>query len=406
MSPPGMPIEIPPTAFTALASLRQTFGDALPAGTDFGIGMKQVAGEFQQQLALIVFVPEKLPPDSLPPGQVIPAIWTDPETGTQFVTDVVQSRPTPIGLINDSSFHAALVGGIEIGWSEPLGGGLVTVHNGTIGCIVQRRSDGQRQLLTANHVAALAVDVSQPAPGGPQSSVVGTVTNADVGWDCSAIDLNATRGAPLPIIQDLGAVMGSGTAQLWDGANKRGRTTGATTGVVVGIVLDAASAVRRIRLATFPFGGLYCWFGDSGSSVLNGNGEVIGLLLEMDEFQTDPNGTPVPTTSIGLAAPIQAVVDALDVEIGVSPPFVSAVQPDTAAGVLANGGTTQLDGLGFDAGSTVTFGGTPAISVVPASPRRLIVMPPPSLVLGSVDVIVTNSLGEGSFPSPTARFTY
>lgn len=404
MPPPPTPIDIPPTAFAALALLRQSFENVLPPGTDFGVGVKQVAGEFQDQLALVVFVTKKLPPNALPPEQVIPTVWTDPGTGTQFVTDVVQSNPVRIDLINDSSFHAGLVGGIEIGWEEPLGGPLVTVHRGTLGCIVQRRSDGGRQLLTANHVAPLNIEVSQPAPGGSQSSAIGTVTKADLQVDCSAVELNGTRGAPLATIQDLGPVFGSASAELFGVAKKRGRTTGVTTGVVVAIVVDASMVVKELRLDTFPFGGLYCWFGDSGSAVLNGDNEVIALLLAMDQTTVDDNGNP--TASVGLAAPIQAVIDALDVEVAVSPPMITAVQPNTAADVLANGGITQLDGLGFDAGSTVTFGGTAALSVVPASPLRLIVTPPPFIPGSTVDVIVTNGLGQQSSPTPTARFTY
>jgi hypothetical protein len=402
LPPPQGPIDIPPEALSALASLRSRFEHRLPPGASFGIGVKQTGGQFEDQLAIVVYVPEKFPVDQLLPDQVIPAVWND--QGADFVTDVVQSNPSRAALVNDTSFSSPLLGGIEIGWSEPIGVGLVTVHRGTLGCIVQRRSDGARQFLTANHVAPLNTDVSQPAPGGFNSSVIGTVFSADVDWDCSAIAPNGTRGTPSPTVKELGAVHGSATAQLWSVANKRGRTTGLTTGVVTAFVYDAALSITRVRLATFPFGGLYCWDGDSGSAILNGNNEVIGLLLEKDNETQDAGGTPL--SSEGLAAPIQAVLDALDVEIGVSPPVVTQVQPDTALAVPAAGGFVQLDGLGFDAGSRVAFGGVAALSVVPASPTRLIVTPPLVAPGVTADVIVTNGLGEQSLASPSARFTF
>ncbi|MDQ3779426.1 MAG: S1 family peptidase [Chloroflexota bacterium] len=414
MPPPKGPMDIPPTAIAALASLRSRFEYLLPPGTEFGIGVKQTGGEFLDQLALTVFLPEKLPIDQIVPEQVIPPVWN--EKGVEFVTDVVQSNPKPIALVNDSSFYSSLVGGIEIGCVEQIDAGTFQPHQGSIGCVVQRRSDGRRQLLTVNHVAPLLhydgsqVEISQPAPrivGGNivHTPVIGKVVKSDLGWDCSVIELNGARGNPLPNVKEIGPVRGSASFQLWGVAKKRGRTTGLTAGVVTAVIPDAAFGITRIRAATFPFGGIYCDRGDSGSVVLNGTNEVIGLLAEMDGDTYDAAGQMV--SSEGVAKPIQAVLDALEVEIAVTPPVVTLVQPDTAVGVLANGGWTQLDGWGFDAGSHVTFGGVAALSVTPASPRRLIVTPPVQFLPGvATDVIVTNGLGEQSLMNPSARFTY
>lgn len=401
--PPQGPIDVPPEAIAALASLREAFAPLLPPETQFGIGIKQTGGEYLDQLALTVFVPEKIPLEEIPVEQIIPPLWV--VNGLEFVTDVVQSNPTPIAIVNDTGFYSPLLGGIEIGWDQPMGVGLVTTHIGTLGCLVQRRSNGERLGLTANHVAPLSVDVSQPAPGHFQSAVIGSVVKAHATWDCSAIEFNGTRGTPLPRVQEIGPVRGEGVAQLWGAARKRGRTTGLTSGLVVAFTLDSSLAIERLRLDTFPFGDLYCFHGDSGSAILDGNDDVIGLLLEMDNLTVDANGQPV--SSIGLAAPIRPVVDVLDVEIAIAPPVVSQVQPNTAFGVLGTGGQTQIDGLGFDAGSTVTFGGVPALSVIPASPRRLIVTPPVQFAPGvTMDVLVSNQFGEQSLPSPNAQFTY
>ncbi len=87
--------------------------------------------------------------------------------------------------------------------------------------------------------------------------------------------------------------------------------------------------------------------------------------------------------------------------------MVTSVTPNTAFGVLTNGGWTQVDGKGFDAGVQVTFGGVSALTVTPVSPHRLILTPPPQFLPGvAVDVVVTNSFGEKSLTNPAAKFTY
>lgn len=399
---PEVPIEIPEEAFAALNALRAAYEPRLPAGVEFGIGAKRTGGEYLDQLALIVFVPEKLPIEALPLDQVVPGTWN--AAGVDFQTDVVESNPQQIALVNDSSVATPLNGGVEIGWEEPEGVGLVHIHRGTLGCIVQRRSDGRRQLLTAQHVAALGRDMSQPAPDQPSASVVGAASREGQTWDCSVIDDNGSRGVPQPTIKEIGPVRGSAVHQLWAAARKRGRTTGLTSGVVVAVIPDAAGVIQRIILATFPFGGLYCQHGDSGSAILNGQDEVIGLLVEMDDDTYDGAGNPV--SSVGRAIPIQAVLDDLDVEVAVSPPVITQINPNSGLGALGAGGWTQIDGWGFDAGSQVTFSGVPALGVTPASPRRLIVIPP-VLFPGTVaSVVVTNSQGEQSLPSDAAVFTY
>jgi hypothetical protein len=410
MPPPQGPMAIPPAAFAALSSLRAAFGDVLPEGTEFGIGVKRTAGAFLDQLALTVFVPEKLPAEQVPLAQLIPPTWE--AQGLEFRTDVVQSNPKPIGLVNDTSFHPTLHGGIEIGSREQVDSVLVRDHEGTLGCMVQRRSDGSRLLLTANHVApGVGTTVFQPRQDRPQASVIGTVVRAVPHLaapfhDCSLIEPNGTRGLD-SAVKEVGPVRGSApVVEPFSVAKKRGRSTGLTSGVVAAVVPAANSfTINRIVLATFPFGGLFCFHGDSGAVVLNGRDEVIGLLVQMDEEVLDAAGQPI--ASVGVAKPIRTILDALEVEVAVSPPVVNQVQPDTAVGALAHGGVVQLDGWGFDPGSRVTFGGVPALGVAFASPRDLLVTPPVQFLFGqAVDVIVTNGLGAQSSPNPAARFTY
>ena len=405
MGEPTAPIDVPNDALAALESFRSAWADKLPPQAQFGVGFKQSAGDVLDQIALIVYVPDKIALDQLPPDQVIPSTWQDGVI--QFPTDVVRSNPVPIALLNDDAFYSVVLGGIEIGWQETISPILATVHRGTLGCIVQRRSDGARQYLTAAHVTpTMGMDVPQGAPGAPQSSIIGSVTTLGAPWDCAAIEPNGSRGEPLLSVQDIGTVAGSAAFQLWSVGNKRGRTTGLTTGVVIAYVPDPTGiGFERIRISTFPFGGLYAFSGDSGSAILDANNNVIGLLVEIDEFDTDANGNPLPNRSVGIAIPIQRVLDALQVEVA-TPPTVRSVNPNTGVGVLANGGSTQIDGSGFDAGSGVTFSGVSALTVTPASPLRLIVTPPiqPPGIAG--DVIVTNSHGESSVSNPQAQFSY
>jgi hypothetical protein len=410
MSLQPRPVEIPSAALAALARLQQDIGAHLPDGASFGIGAKRVGDEYLDEIALIVFVPEKLPPERVPEGAMVPASVA--EKNTEFRTDVMESRPVPIAIVNDNAPYSPLRGGIEIGWREHVGVGAVSDHYGTLGCVVQRRSDGVRQFLTAGHVAPLGTGMTQPGPADPPTPApqpIGTSVTADPppSWDCAAIDWNLTRGTPSCTVHEIGEVNGAAAFQLWSGVTKRGRTTGLTTGfiVAIGIPDPAHPAITALYIDTFPFGGLFCWEGDSGSAILDTNNNVVGLLIEKDDYEVDNAGEPLRAK--GLASPIQSVLDALQVEIAVSPPVVTSVAPNTAVGVLANAGWTQIGGQGFDASSQVSFGGVPALTITPASPHRLIVTPPVQFLPGvAVDVIVTNAFGENSLPNATAKFTY
>jgi hypothetical protein len=100
-----------------------------PGADGVGIGVKRTAGEFLDHIALTVFVPEKLPADEVPPDRRIPPTWD--AQGIEFRTDVVQSKPTPIALVNDTSFHPTLQGGIEIGSREQVDAVAVRDHEGS-----------------------------------------------------------------------------------------------------------------------------------------------------------------------------------------------------------------------------------------------------------------------------------
>ncbi|WP_426368582.1 IPT/TIG domain-containing protein [Streptomyces sp. E-08] len=399
MLQPGEPGAIPPDAYEALEALRSAYARLQPSDVGFGVGLKRIGDTYVEELSLIVYVPDKRPPSRLPTEAVIPRTWEG------YTTDVVESHPEPVALLNDSTFYHAPRGGVSIGWEDPF-----QVFVGTLGCVAQRRSDGARRLLTANHVTpAPGIDMFQPQPGAPQSAVVGTVELQGTDWDCAILDPDPGRGTPDCSVLDIGALPGSSTlppgAHVWTAARKRGRATGLTSGLVVAHMNPGQVGIERLRVDTFPFGGLFLWHGDSGSVLVNVNDEVIGLLVQGDEMKPSPTSTN-PTAAVGLALPIAPVLDELSIEIGVDPPVITDITPDTALGVLANGGKALITGFGFDAASTVTFNGIGALSIVPASPHVLVVIPPVLGIVGTVPVVVTNAFGAQSLPGPQATFTY
>ncbi|WP_426364121.1 hypothetical protein [Streptomyces sp. E-08] len=390
---PGEPVAIPADAYEALESLRAAFNRLLPAEAAFGVGLKRIGDDYVAEPSLIVYLPEKLPADRLPSETVIPAHWEG------YATDVVESRPEPVALVDDTSFVDPPRGGIDIGWEDPF-----EVHVGTLGCVAQLRGDGARRLLTADHVTpAPGIEMFQPHPLTAQSTLLGTVEAQGTDWDAALLVTDPGRGVPACSVRDVGPLRGSSTVTVGTPVRKRGRTTGLTLGFVVAHIPDPPGQVgqARIRIDTFPPGGLFLWHGDSGSVAVNLSDEVVGLVVQADNLQTDASGNPV--AAVGMALPIQPVLDELSVEIGVSPPAISRISPDTAAGVLAVGGKAEIDGAGFDAGTRVTFNGVDALSVVPASPRRLVVVPPFLGILGTVPVVATNAFGESSAAS---SFTY
>ncbi|MFB6678192.1 IPT/TIG domain-containing protein [Streptomyces sp. NPDC056390] len=396
---PGEPFPVPPDAYEALASLRDAYARTLPTEVAFGVGLKRIGDTYVEELALIVYVPDKLPPTRLSRQLMIPRTWEG------YTTDVVESRPEPLALLNDTSFFHTPRGGVSIGWEDPF-----QVYIGTLGCVAQRRSDGARRLLTANHVTpAPGFDMFQPHPGVSQSTLVGTVELQGADWDCAILEPAPGRGTPDCSVLDIGALPGSSTAppgdHVWNVARKRGRATGLTSGVVVAHMHPGQLGIERLRVDTFPVGGLFLWHGDSGSVLVNANDEVIGLLVQGDEMKPSSTSNN-PTAAVGLALPIAPVLDELSIEIGVDPPVISDISPGTALGVLANGGKAMITGRGLDSATSVTFNGVDALSVIPASPELLVVIPPVLGILGTVPVVVTNAFGEQSLSSPQAMFTY
>jgi hypothetical protein len=400
---PTDPIDIPEDAVAALASLAELLQPAIPQELQFGVGFKQVGGELTDAIALVVFVPVKLPLDDIPPAQLVP------EEFAGFPTDVVEFQPVLIddptcralAIPPDITAHDPLVGGIQI--SHLVTDGILQrVESGTLGAIVRRRSDGERLLLTCQHVAPTPGDpVQQPAFGNPGSTDIGLIGVGDVLRDCALIEPDGTRGIEASI-KDVGPVRGTAELRLFEPVKKRGAVTGLSSGRVVHAIIDPAT----LRFASFTVAvvppGIFCWCGDSGSVVLNTTDRVLGLLFSMFVTQTDDQGVPI--ANIGLAKAIRAVQDVLDADIAVVPQ-VTSVTPNNAFDLVSTFGQVTIDGAGFDAASEVTFDDVPAIVSTFISPDQMVATPQPSFPR-FVDVHVSNQFGEVSVGSAGSGFTF
>jgi hypothetical protein len=393
-------VDIPQEAFVALDELRAVLEPVIPQPLDLAIGIKQVNGEYQDDLALVVMLPDKLPPDEVPPEQLVP------EQFAGFVTDVVQLRPTEI---SDQTVYDPLRGGIQISrpaFTAPDGVSLM-VRTGTLGAVVRSRFDQRHQLLTCQHVLPTVDVVHQPGDLTTGHRVVGTtgasVNNSSEWLDCAVAEVAAGQGT-IPHVQGVGPVRGTATVSLWEQVKKRGARTELTTGVVVSITPGSVpGTLRGMMIDTFPVGGLFCWHGDSGSVVLNMHDQVVGLLFAMNDDQRDFDGTPL--RSRGLASAIGHVSDALAVDIAVAP-GVTSLLPDNALGLVTTFGRVTVSGWGFDLTSQVTFGGTPSLITQFVSSAELTVTPPVMPLAGPVDVVVSNAFGEFSVSSPGSTFTF
>lgn len=161
----GAPVEAPEIV-AAQAVARATLEEVAPAYlrrpgiTGLGIGYKTVAGQLRtNQVALIVFVAEKVPAEDLEARGLEPI----PPTINGTVTDVEElkaQRPTASASGSRDDRKDPLVGGISIGvGSKPF-------WRGTLGAICFDRGDGRRLVLSNQHVldAPAGTDVIQPAP--------------------------------------------------------------------------------------------------------------------------------------------------------------------------------------------------------------------------------------------------
>ena len=301
--------------------------------TGVDVGPKIVGGEKTDEIAIRVYVAKKR--KNVAAKEKIPATINGVKTDVIQRTFVLHQRAkaavADIVPQKDTGTYDPLVGGISIGPCRNIDG---FVFSGTLGAVVEHNSTGEKMLLSNYHVLAIDPSFSvgdtmaQPSLGDTGScpgDVVGTLQQAVLdggspgapGVDC-AVASHTSRGIDCSIV-DIGDVMGTATASDGMAVRKRGRTTGLTHGIVDSIDLDVNVPYDGVGTVTlFDQIGIevdpsksaqFGISGDSGSVVVNDAERVVGLY-----FAGTEDGI------FGVANPIQAVLDALNVSICVGKP--------------------------------------------------------------------------------------
>jgi len=291
-----------------------------------GVGYKIVDGKLTDTPSIICSVVNKVAASSLSTRDLVPA-----EIGG-VPTDVVAS-----GIIR--AFQA------PTGRFRPAPGGVSVGHKditaGTLGCWVRR--NGEWMILSNNHVLAninaaqIGDAILQPGTydGGvnPDDQIATledfvTINMQELPSDCNVagniVDLlntlsgivgsntrlkavriqttenqvDAAIARPLREedadhqILHIGAIKGTASAILGMPIRKSGRTTGYTEGQVtqVDVTADVSYGENRtVRFTDQFMAGAMSQPGDSGSAVLNGNNELVGLLFAGSDTSTIMN---------------------------------------------------------------------------------------------------------------------
>jgi hypothetical protein len=265
------------------------------------VGYKYVNGQRTDQIAIRVLVAKKKP--NVAAKQRVPAEING------IPTDVIERVVVPITAVKsledislqaDTNKYDPVKGGISIGPERSIDG---YVFAGTLGCIVKDNASGQPRLLSNFHV--MAVDSSWKAGDYMvQPSLVdnGVATTDRVGALTKAVLSAHVDGALCTLsgrssdcsIVDIGDVKGTASAVLNAAVKKRGRTTLLTYGFVDSISgtvkIDYGDDIGvktlndqvGIRQDT-DYNDKFSDHGDSGSVVVDGDNQVIGLLFAGSE---------------------------------------------------------------------------------------------------------------------------
>jgi hypothetical protein len=257
----------------------------IPAVRSIGVGAKEIGGEVTHDLAFRVYVDVKLPRAEVPTASRIP------ERIKGLRTDVLQrSKPEPIV---DPSKHRPLKGGAQL--KNEFVEGDNALLAGTLGCLVQLDIVTRDVMgLTCQHGLLAGQAIHGSKVGQPRYVVscccctynqIGTIYNSqkDDKVDCAVVRLDAdivsevNTGSTLNEILQIGTLTGVANPVCFENVRKRGRTTDLTTGRVVDVLFEGS------QIVVHPTGTPeFAKAGDSGSVIVNGSGQVIGLLWATD----------------------------------------------------------------------------------------------------------------------------
>ncbi len=262
-----------------------------------GLGKKRTRGAPTEEVAVKLYVKEKLHPLLVKDGEVLPdeieGVPTDVEQSGEF------SIWRPIPPIYHRKVRPAM-GGLSIGH--------YAITAGTLGCLVKRGQD--TCILSNNHVLAnenRGVEgdpILQPGrfDGGREDK--DTIARLDSFVKVEAEETNTVDAAlALPFdprdvttdILNIGRIRGTRAADLEEKVMKSGRTTRVTNGVVMDV-----SATLRVGYATGSYlftdqmiiqgdKGSFSAGGDSGALIVDYQGNAVGLLFAGSPFFTVAN---------------------------------------------------------------------------------------------------------------------
>ncbi len=272
------------------------------------IAEKISAGKPTGQVSIVVFVEKKKPGTRLAKGQMVPKEINGVVTDVQELEIELQSAMVKlddgVGLV-DATAYPSLHGGISMGPRRsvflsppevPAAGNYVFV--GTLGAMVRDRANGNVMALTNFHVAcprgwaigdrmaqpslvdnaAAATDFGSLARATLSEHVDGAVVRLDAGKDWTAT------------IETIGNVAGTATATVGMPVQKRGRTTEHTFGTVRSTDFTATinyggdignrTLRNQLRIETDTTrSARFSQKGDSGSVIVSGDRNVVGLLF-------------------------------------------------------------------------------------------------------------------------------
>lgn len=272
----------------------------LPGVTGVDVGYKYVNGKRTKEIAIRVLVAKK--------KKRVPAKERIPEKIDGIKTDVIERTIVPLVARKpvkeaaagpDTKKYDPLQGGISIGPDRSING---YVYAGTLGCPVRDRQSGEDRLLSNFHVMAVdngwkvgdAMDQPSLVDGGSSSDQVGTLAKAVLSEHIDgALSTVKGRDAVCTIV-DIGDIKGTATAALNDPVRKRGRTTLLTYGFVdavngtvkidYGDGIGTKTLVNQIGIRPdTKHNPMFSDHGDSGSVVVDGNNNIIGLLFAGSE---------------------------------------------------------------------------------------------------------------------------
>src|SRR2546427_1428491 len=276
--------------------------DGMPSATNpnvvgVGIGHRTVRGFPTEEIALKVYVRQKIHPLLVRDGQVVPdeveGVPTDVEEAGEF------SIWRPIPPIYQRKVRPAM-GGLSIGH--------YAVTAGTLACLV--KDAGETFILSNNHVLANENRGTEGDPilqpgrfdgGKTDRDVIGRL-DTFVAVDPEGMNLVDTALAapfdPRDVTLDIlgiGRLRGTKDAVLEEKVMKSGRTTRKTNGTVVDV-----SATLRVGYQTGSYlftdqmiikgeRGAFSAGGDSGSTIVTYDGKAVGLLFAGSPFFTISN---------------------------------------------------------------------------------------------------------------------